>query len=1592
MNKKLQLFKEQNLKNILLVFCFFFFTSSAMASHFRYGDISYRLDTDDPTETEVCIETQIATTNINGLVSLEIGSGTSSDDFITIDWSAGPYFIKTATDISRNVSTQLTRTVNIVDVTPPIASVQDITVQLDADGNGTITAAQVNSGWSNDSGKVSLNVDKTSFDSDDLGASIANNFALNFDGTNDYVSLDMSYSSSGAISKLTVEAWVNTSENTSGNHDNWAIIDFDRSEYYNLYITGNGQVGFSTTGSNGGINDFYSGSSNVVNDGQWHHITAVFDGINKVIYIDGVEVARKINPHGGRSIGTARTRFGIIGDGSEAVSYNGGRNNVYYKGSVDELRIWNVVRTPAEIQANMNSTLSGLEAGLVAYYDMQEGTGTTVNDRTGNGNKGILRNMNPSTDWVAGAITVNVLDITDPIAIGQDIAVQLDIDGNATIIASDIDYGSSDDSGNVTLSLDTTSFDCDDLGGDNNLTDLVYKTTSSNGNQSWQGQLGMEFNLTSTITINSLGAFDHNLDGISGLIRVGIFNRDTKTVIPGLEVSISGSNDQLINNHRVRFMTPVLLEPGNYLITAKGFNGIDRNGNGQNSSKSTDNADGAIQFVGGGLYSSDFNINNFDYPTSVDGGPTNRYISGTFGYGSVSGNEVTLTVTDAEGNFSTATATVTLLDEILPTIALNGDATITHNAFTEYTDAGASATDNCGTPNVSVGGDVVDVSTVGTYVITYDAEDASGNNAEQVTRTVNVVDVTLPTAIAQDITVQLDTDGNATIIASDIDYGSSDDSGNVTLSLDTTSFDCDDLVAPNNFAVNLNIDRAQGVRTTNNTDFPIGNGERTLSAWVNLDTSNHHGIGNIIHYGQNDCNGLMYGMGDSNGKLTFWGGCRDWVTNLTIPLNNWAHIAMVYDGAGTLTAYVNGNSETYNIGSLNTQVSRLFMGLETINNGTSYRNSIDGQMDEVKMFNRALTAQEVQDEISGNNPANANLLAHYQFEEGSGSAIEDVAGSNNAIFIGASASDWLMDTPSVGGTSSGNEVTLTVTDATGNFSTATANVTVLDTTAPSTPTLEDVTGQCSATAVVPTTTDNCAGAINGTTLNPLIYTTQGTHEIIWSFDDGNGNVITVKQNVIVDDTTAPNTPTLDDVNGQCDATASVPTTTDNCSGIITGTTSDPLTYSTQGTHTITWNFNDGNGQNFNVTQNVIVKDTIKPQIETLNEISVELDENCSSYIIITPPTVTDNCSTTSAIGTEENPFTTLASSNNATNGTYFFNVNGNTFSSRIEDGWMLIASSSKTTSLLVLPTTSSMTLQSNSILAPSVFADASIASIRINTAGNSSTGGSTPLDITTSNATVLANLKANKILTTGVMGGVNEWNGIGLSRTSGSCTSVTGTLAEGIFHACGNGTGLHWLPAYNHYSIVINQGKNDLNLWIKAAPTANEPSNSNSNVSLVNDYNGTTDASGNYPIGTTTVIWTATDNSGNVITANQNVIVLDEILPTIALNGYETITHNAFTAYTDAGASATDNCGTPNVNVGGDVVDVSTIGIYVITYDAEDASGNNAEQVTRTVIVEDVTPPAAKAQNVTVQLNGDGNGTITAAQVNDDSSDDSDGN
>jgi hypothetical protein len=66
--------------------------------------------------TAVYTETFAPTTNAYGLVNLEIGSGTSADDFTTIDWANGPYFMETAVDVTGGTSYSVMGTSQLMSV------------------------------------------------------------------------------------------------------------------------------------------------------------------------------------------------------------------------------------------------------------------------------------------------------------------------------------------------------------------------------------------------------------------------------------------------------------------------------------------------------------------------------------------------------------------------------------------------------------------------------------------------------------------------------------------------------------------------------------------------------------------------------------------------------------------------------------------------------------------------------------------------------------------------------------------------------------------------------------------------------------------------------------------------------------------------------------------------------------------------------------------------------------------------------------------------------------------------------------------------------------------------------------------------------------------------------------------------------------------------------------------------------------------------------------------------------------------------------------------------------------------------------------
>src|SRR5207247_3353091 len=95
-------------------------------------------------------------------------------------------------------------------------------------------------------------------------------------------------------------------------------------------------------------------------------------------------------------------------------------------------------------------------------------------------------------------------------------------------------------------------------------------------------------------------------------------------------------------------------------------------------------------------------------------------------------------VHDSGNHAAQKTRTVVVQDTLAPTITLSGSASMTLQCHVDsYSEPGASASDLCDSSvPVTIGGDTVNANAPGTYHLTYDAVDDSGNHAAQKTRTV----------------------------------------------------------------------------------------------------------------------------------------------------------------------------------------------------------------------------------------------------------------------------------------------------------------------------------------------------------------------------------------------------------------------------------------------------------------------------------------------------------------------------------------------------------------------------------------------------------------------------------------------------------------------------------------------------------------------------------------------------------------------------------------------------------------------------------------------------------------------------------------
>ncbi len=134
-------------------------------------------------------------------------------------------------------------------------------------------------------------------------------------------------------------------------------------------------------------------SSPIMEANVWNHVAAVVNNGTIKLFVNANEVASQTYT----GSPTANTIAMTIG---ESAGFPGR----VFNGRIDEVRIWNSSRTQAEISDNYTNTLNGDEAGLVGYYDMNEGDGQILNNlaQTTSGIDGTLQGFSGGDFWVEG--------------------------------------------------------------------------------------------------------------------------------------------------------------------------------------------------------------------------------------------------------------------------------------------------------------------------------------------------------------------------------------------------------------------------------------------------------------------------------------------------------------------------------------------------------------------------------------------------------------------------------------------------------------------------------------------------------------------------------------------------------------------------------------------------------------------------------------------------------------------------------------------------------------------------------------------------------------------------------------------------------------------------------------------------------------------------------------------------------------------------------------------------------------------------------------------------------------------------------------
>ena len=228
--------------------------------------------------------------------------------------------------------------------------------------------------------------------------------ALQFDGMNDVVDFgNVSTFAFDYNTPFSVQMWVNLPTTVIQNQTFFSKFDGGSFDGFTMGLLGsNGKATFSII--NFSTFEFFEVRSNSdLRTGQWEHLTLTYDGTGNdngaTLYVNGKEETQV-------ALAGAVTASVLTSAPTLLGNFSGG--NEFFRGQMDEVRIWSRALTPDEVRETMHLTPGSptTVVGLLAYYPLNETSGTTtITDATGTVN-GTLMSFDATTAWQPSPVNV----------------------------------------------------------------------------------------------------------------------------------------------------------------------------------------------------------------------------------------------------------------------------------------------------------------------------------------------------------------------------------------------------------------------------------------------------------------------------------------------------------------------------------------------------------------------------------------------------------------------------------------------------------------------------------------------------------------------------------------------------------------------------------------------------------------------------------------------------------------------------------------------------------------------------------------------------------------------------------------------------------------------------------------------------------------------------------------------------------------------------------------------------------------------------------------------------------------------------------